>query len=61
LRRPLARREVGVGAPGPRQTLADIVASYLEKRLLDANLDRARLVELGRRYLDEVEHTLRDA
>lgn len=61
LRRPLARPEVGVGAPGPRQTLSDVVASYLEKRLLDAGVDRARLVDLGRRYLDEVEHGLRDA
>ena len=50
-------REVGMGAPG-RRALPDLVAEYLGRRPLDADLDRARLVALGREYLDEVERAL---
>jgi exonuclease SbcD len=60
LRRPGSRRLVGVGAPGPRHTLDDVVAEYLARRPLDADLDRGRLVALGRRYLDEAERATRD-
>lgn len=59
LRRPdPRRREVGVGGLGGRQPLADVVADYLRRRPLDADLDRDRLVALGRRYLEEVERAL---
>ena len=59
LRRPEPRgRTVGVGAPGVRQRLAELVADYLGRRPLDADLDRERLVALGRGYLDEVERAL---
>jgi len=58
LRRPEPRRAVGVGSPGVRQRLADLVADYLGRRPLDADLDRERLVALGRGYLDEVERAL---
>jgi DNA repair exonuclease SbcCD nuclease subunit len=59
LRRPEPRgRAVGVGSPGVRQPLVDLVADYLKRRPLDADLDRDRLVELGRGYLDEVERAL---
>jgi DNA repair exonuclease SbcCD nuclease subunit len=58
LRRPEPRRAVGVGSPGVRQRLADLVADYLGRRPLDADLDRERLVALGRAYLDEVERAL---
>jgi exonuclease SbcD len=51
-------REVGVGAPGTRRPLPDLVAEYLGRRPLDADLDRARLVSLGREYLVEVERAL---
>lgn len=51
-------REVGVGAPGSSRPLPELVADYLGRRPLDADLDRARLVALGREYLDEVEHAL---
>jgi DNA repair exonuclease SbcCD nuclease subunit len=50
-------REVGMGAPG-RHALPDLVAEFLGRRPLDADLDRARLVALGREYLDEVERAL---
>jgi exonuclease SbcD len=55
LRRPETVRTVGMGAPGSRLPLADLVADYLGRRPLDADLDRARLVALGREYLDLVE------
>jgi len=59
LRRPdPAGRQVGVGGPGVRQALPDLVADYLGRRPLDADLDRARLIALGRGYLDEVERAL---
>jgi DNA repair exonuclease SbcCD nuclease subunit len=58
LRRPEpAGRTVGMGAAG-RRPLPDLVADYLSRRPLDADLDRARLVALGRGYLDEVERAL---
>lgn len=58
LRRPQYHREVGVGAPGMRQTLTDIVSDYLSRRPIDADLDRARLVALGRVYMEQVERAL---
>jgi DNA repair exonuclease SbcCD nuclease subunit len=61
LRRPQDRHEVGVGAPGVRQTLVDLVADYLARRPLDAEVDHGELVALGRRYMDDVERDLREA
>jgi len=57
LRRPEpSSRTVGVGgAPGVRLPLPDLVAQYLERRPLDAELDRARLVALGREFLEQVD------
>jgi DNA repair exonuclease SbcCD nuclease subunit len=51
-------RMVGVGGPGVRQPLPDLVAQYLSRRPLAADLDRERLIGLGRGYLDEVERAL---
>jgi hypothetical protein len=50
-------RAVGAGAAGSRP-LPELVADYLGRRPLDADLDRTRLVALGRSYLDEVERAL---
>ena len=55
LRRPRSKREVAVGAPGQRQTLGDVLADYLKRRPIDAEVSRKRLVALGERYMDEVE------
>lgn len=56
LRRPEpVDREIGMGAPGTRLPLAELVAQYLSRRPLDADLDRSRLVALGRDYLAMVE------
>jgi hypothetical protein len=60
LRRPERQREVGVGAPGTRQTLTDLLADYLGRRPLDAEVGRDRLVALGRQYMDQVEQALRE-
>ena len=60
LRRPQPHRDVGVGAPGTRQTLIDLVADYLGRRPLDAEVDREALVALGRRYMEDVERALRE-
>ena len=60
LRRPKPHRDVGVGAPGSRQTLIELVADYLGRRPLDAEVDREALVTLGRRYMEDVERALRE-
>jgi exonuclease SbcD len=58
LRRPEVHRTVGVGAPGRRQTLPEIVRSYLEGRPLPAELDRGAFVRLGQELMDAVERDL---
>jgi len=59
LRRPEpTERLVGVGGPTSAHPLSAVVADYLGRRPLDADLDRARLVALGREYLDAVERAL---
>ena len=58
LRRPEINRTVGVGAPGRRQTLPEIVRSYLEGRPLPAELDRRAFVRLGEELMDSVEREL---
>jgi DNA repair protein SbcD/Mre11 len=55
LRRPETHRIVGTGAPGRRQTLPDLVTSYLTARPLPAELDREAFVRLGRELMDSVE------
>ncbi len=52
LRRPELQRTVGVGAPGPRQTLPELVSSYLAGRPLPAELDRGEFVRLGQELMD---------
>ncbi len=58
LRRPEIHRTVGVGAPGRRQTLPELVRSYLERRPLPAELDRNAFVRLGGDLMDAVEREL---
>jgi DNA repair exonuclease SbcCD nuclease subunit len=58
LRRPDVHRAVGTGAPGRRQTLPELVRSYLERRPLPAELDRAAFVRLGEALVDGVERDL---
>ncbi len=62
LRRPDPfRRTVALGAPpGRRPALADVVAEYLARRPLDADLDRERFVALGRGALEAVERELQE-
>ena len=52
VRRPEAHREVGMGAPGRRQTLPDTVREFLGRRPLDAELNRETFVRLGVEYVD---------
>jgi metallophosphoesterase superfamily enzyme len=58
LRRPEGHRTVGVGSPGRRQTLPELVRSYLERRPLPAELDREAFVRLGESLMDSVERDL---
>ena len=58
VRRPDVTREVGVAAPGGRQTLSELVTDYLTRRDLAPGLEREALVALGRRYLEQVEREL---
>jgi len=58
LRRPEINRTVGVGSPGRRQTLPEMVRYYLEHRPLPGDLDRERFVRLGVELMDAVERDL---
>jgi exonuclease SbcD len=57
-RRPETNRIVGMGAPGRRQTLPELVRSYLMRRLIPAELDREAFVHLGEELIDAVERDL---
>jgi exonuclease SbcD len=57
-RRPEVNRIVGMGAPGRRQTLPELVRSYLMRRLIPAELDRDAFVHLGEELIDAVERDL---
>lgn len=54
VRRPEASRAVLRGAAGRRFTLTDTLRDYLERRPLDAGLDRAEFVRLGVDSLEAV-------
>jgi DNA repair protein SbcD/Mre11 len=58
LRRPEIRRTVGVGTPSRRQTLPELVSSYLSQRPLPAELDRDAFVRLGRELMESVDRDL---
>ncbi|MCH8144369.1 MAG: DNA repair exonuclease [Gemmatimonadetes bacterium] len=58
VRRPGVRREVGVSAPGKQMSLDEIVTDYLERREIAPGVERAALVSLGRRYLEQVEREI---
>ncbi|HEU4681042.1 MAG TPA: exonuclease SbcCD subunit D [Gemmatimonadales bacterium] len=58
LRRPEIHRTLGVGSPGRRQTLSELVASYLSGRPLPAELDREAFVRLGHELMESVERDL---
>ena len=47
LRRPEQNRTIGVGAPGPRQTLTDVLRGFLARRPLPERVARERFVERG--------------
>jgi DNA repair exonuclease SbcCD nuclease subunit len=53
-------RTVGSGAPGKRELLPEVVERFLQGRPLDADLDRARFVALGREAIDAVERELQE-
>lgn len=61
IRRPEVRRTVGVGAPGRRQTLPELVRTYLANRPLPAELDRESFVRVGGELMDAVERDLAGA
>ena len=54
-RRPEVIRMTGHGAPGRRPSLRDIVRDKLRSRVVESDLSRDALVDLGTRYLDEVD------
>jgi DNA repair exonuclease SbcCD nuclease subunit len=54
LRRPEVQRTIGVGAPGPRQTLTDVLRSFLSRRPLPERVDRDRFVSHGVQLLESV-------
>lgn len=61
IRRPHPRRETGVGAPGRRQTLREVMNEYVARRVLAPGVDREALRALAHRYLDQVEQELMES
>jgi DNA repair exonuclease SbcCD nuclease subunit len=61
LRRPLIHRTLGVGTPGRRQTLPELVNSYLRGRPMPAELDREAVVRLGQELMDSIDRDLAGA
>lgn len=55
IRRPELTRQVGVGAPGRRRTLPELVREYLTHRALPAGVDRERFVALGTEVVQAVD------
>jgi exonuclease SbcD len=55
LRRPELHREVGVGSPGRRRTLPELVQDYLGRRVLPGDLDREVFVRRGTELVEAVE------
>jgi DNA repair protein SbcD/Mre11 len=55
VRRPDIQRTVGVGAPGRRQTLPEVVEDFLTRRLLPGDVDRTDFVRTGRELVDSLE------
>ena len=47
LRRPIVNPSAGVGAPGKRQTLPDLVRDWLGRRILPGDIDRGQFVARG--------------
>ena len=58
LRRPESGRRVGVGAPGRRQTLPEVVQAYLAGRALPAEVDRDVFVRTGVTLIEATEREL---
>jgi exonuclease SbcD len=58
LRRPEPTRSTGVGSPGRRQTLPDIVQEYLTRRALPAGVDRDAFVREGVELVASAEREL---
>ncbi|HEX2779737.1 MAG TPA: DNA repair exonuclease [Gemmatimonadaceae bacterium] len=54
-RRPEVIRLHGHGSPGRRPSLRDVVRDKLRGRIIESDLSREALVDLGIRYLDAVE------
>lgn len=54
-RRPEVTRRQTAGGPARRPSVADVVREQLNTRDIPTDLDRARLVELGMKYLDDAE------
>ena len=54
-RRPEIARRQAAGGPTRRPSVADVVRDQLTTRDIPTDLDRARLVELGMKYLDDAE------
>jgi len=60
VRRPDVNRTVGVGGPGRRQTLVEVVKSYLEQRPLPAEVDRETFVRTGTELVESVEREVEE-
>ena len=58
VRPPVTQRIVGVGSPGERQTLPELVAAYFARWPLPADIEREAFVRRGFELMDAVERDL---
>jgi hypothetical protein len=56
IRRPESQSTVGIGSPGRRQTLPEVVTEYLGRRPLPEELDRETFVRVGTELITSVSH-----
>ena len=61
VRRPAVERRIGVGSPGRSQTLPELLADYLARRPLPADVNREAFVRRGVELMDAVERDLGSA
>lgn len=57
-RRPEVVRLYGQASPGRRPSLAEVVRDKLQNRVIESDIDRGELVELGLRYLRDAEQAV---
>ena len=54
LKSPEINREIGIGSPGKKSSVRELMVDYLERTPLDLDVNRKELVTLARHHLDDL-------